>query len=59
MITLELFKTELERLESHCRNMQKEIRNLLDSLESNDDDLPSDWDFDQSGDRINDKYDGR
>jgi len=58
MITLELFKTELERLVAHCRQQAKEGQELLDSLESNDDDLPSDWDFDQSGDRINDTHNG-
>lgn len=57
MITLELFKTELEKHLAHCRKQVKEIQELLDALESKDDNSPSDWDFDQSGDRINDKFD--
>ena len=60
MIELEVFKNELERLAAQCRETTKQIQNLLDSLESKDDlrwkSDASAWDFDESSDRVNDKY---
>jgi len=55
-MTKEELITQLENLAAHSRDAAKCAQNLLNLLESNDDDLPSDWDFDQSGDRINDKF---